>query len=113
MRDTDEVLVGALEYFCTTLFAQLLPVAKQKIDGIAIICIFESHKVIVTLEDNTRIGGYGSAVAELLEDFGLTDKRLFRFGLPDHFVEQGEIKELYKLLKIDGESVARQLMEKL
>ena len=46
MRDTDEVLVGALEYFCTTLFAQLLPVAKQKIDGIAIICIFESHKVI-------------------------------------------------------------------
>ena len=75
--------------------------------------LFESHKVIVTLEDNTRIGGYGSAVAELLEDFGLTDKRLFRFGLPDHFVEQGEIKELYKLLKIDGESVARQLMEKL
>ena len=75
--------------------------------------LFESHKVIVTLEDNTRIGGYGSAVAELLEDLGLTDKRLFRFGLPDHFVEQGEIKELYKLLKIDGESVARQLMEKL
>ena len=75
--------------------------------------LFESHKVIVTLEDNTRIGGYGSAVMDLMADLGITDKKLFRFGLPDHFVEQGEIQNLYKLLKIDGESVAKQLMEKL
>lgn len=75
--------------------------------------LFESHKVIVTLEDNTRIGGYGSAVLDLMTDLGFTDKKLFRFGIPDHFVEQGEIQNLYKLLKIDGESVAKQLMEKL
>jgi 1-deoxy-D-xylulose-5-phosphate synthase len=75
--------------------------------------LFETHKVIVTLEDNTLIGGYGSAVMELMADLGITDKKLFRFGLPDRFVEQGEIPNLYKLLKIDGESVARQLMEKL
>ena len=75
--------------------------------------LFETHKVIVTLEDNTRIGGYGSAVMELMADLGITDKKLFRFGLPDHFVEQGEIQNLYKLLKIDGESVAKQLMERL
>ena len=75
--------------------------------------LFETHKVIVTLEDNTLIGGYGSAVMELMADLGITDKKLFRFGLPDHFVEQGEIQNLYKLLKIDGESVAKQLMERL
>ena len=75
--------------------------------------LFENHKVVVTLEDNTRIGGYGSAVMELMQDLGFTDKKLFRFGLPDHFVEQGDIPSLYKLLKIDGESVANQLMEKL
>ena len=75
--------------------------------------LLESHKVIVTLEDNTLVGGYGSAVAELLADFGLTDKKLLRFGLPDKFVEQGEIKELYKMLEIDGESVAKRIMEKL
>ena len=50
---------------------------------------------------------------ELMQDLGFTDKKLFRFGLPDHFVEQGDIPSLYKLLKIDGESVANQLMEKL
>lgn len=75
--------------------------------------LFDNHKVIVTLEDNTLVGGYGSAVLELLSDLGYTDKKLFRFGLPDQFVEQGEIQNLYKLLKIDGESVAKQLMEKL
>ena len=75
--------------------------------------LFESHKVIVTLEDNTLVGGYGSAVGEMLLDFGITDKRLLRFGLPDEFVEQGEIPSLYKLLKIDGESVAQQILEKI
>ena len=75
--------------------------------------LFDSHNVIVTLEDNTKAGGYGSAIAELLSDLGYTDKKLYRFGLPDRFVEQGEIKALYKILEIDGESVAKQLMEKL
>ena len=75
--------------------------------------LFESHKTIVTLEDNTLVGGFGSAVAELIADLGLEGKRLLRFGLPDHFVEQGEIPALFKLLKIDGESVAKQIMEKV
>ncbi len=75
--------------------------------------LFENHNVIVTLEDNTLVGGYGSAIAELLSDLGYTDKKLYRFGLPDRFVEQGDIHALYKILEIDGESVAKQLMEKL
>jgi 1-deoxy-D-xylulose-5-phosphate synthase len=75
--------------------------------------LFEGHKTIVTLEDNTLVGGFGSAVAELIADLGLEGKRLLRFGLPDHFVEQGEIPALFKLLKIDGESVAKQIMEKV
>lgn len=75
--------------------------------------LIDNHKVIVTLEDNTLVGGYGSAVAELLVDFGYTDKKLLRFGLPDKFVEQGNIKDLYKMLEIDGESVAKRIMEKL
>jgi 1-deoxy-D-xylulose-5-phosphate synthase len=75
--------------------------------------LFESHDTIVTLEDNTLIGGFGSAVMELAADLGYSGKKFLRFGIPDSFVEQGEIKNLYKLLKIDGESVAEQLMEKL
>ena len=73
--------------------------------------LFEKHSVIVSLEDNTLVGGYGSAIAEMLADFDLKNKTLLRMGLPDAFVEHGEVANLYKQLKIDGESVAAKIME--
>jgi 1-deoxy-D-xylulose-5-phosphate synthase len=73
--------------------------------------LFEKHSVIVSLEDNTLVGGYGSAIAEMLADFGFKNKTLLRMGLPDAFVEHGEVSNLYKQLKIDGESVAAKIME--
>jgi 1-deoxy-D-xylulose-5-phosphate synthase len=75
--------------------------------------LFEKHSLIVTLEDNTLVGGYGSAIAEMLVDFNLKNKTILRFGLPDDFVEHGEVSNLYKQLKIDGESVAEKIMEVL
>lgn len=73
--------------------------------------LLKTHSVVVTLEDNTLIGGYGSAIAELMSDKGYTSHKLLRFGLPDDFVEHGNVNDLYKQLKIDGESVAQKLME--
>lgn len=73
--------------------------------------LLERHSVVVTLEDNTLVGGYGSAIAEFMSDKGYTSHKLLRFGLPDNFVEHGNINDLYKQLKIDGESVAQKLME--
>ena len=63
------------------------------------------------MEDNTLVGGYGSAIAELMSDKGYTPHKLLRSGLPDDFVEHGNVNDLYKQLKIDGESVAQKLME--
>ena len=108
LKKTAEVLKGK-GYSPTLVDARII----KPLDAECYRSLFENHKVIVTLEDNTRIGGYGSAVMELMADLGFTDKKLIRFGLPDHFVEQGNIPDLYKLLKIDGESVAEQLMERL
>jgi transketolase len=42
-------------------------------------------KLVVTVEEHTRIGGLGSAVAELLADNGLSVP-LERLGLPDRFI---------------------------
>lgn len=75
--------------------------------------LFENHDIVVTLEDNSIVGGFGTAIAELLADLGLPGHRLYRFGLPDAFVEHGEVPELYQSLGIDGKSVARQIMERL
>lgn len=75
--------------------------------------LFKSHNTIVTLEDNSIVGGYGSAIAELLADQGFESHRLFRFGLPDGFVEHGQIPDLYRMLGIDGTSIANKLLEKI
>ncbi|MBR2197684.1 MAG: 1-deoxy-D-xylulose-5-phosphate synthase [Fibrobacter sp.] len=108
LKKTAEVLRGA-GYNPTLVDARLV----KPLDSECYRDLFEKHDIIVTLEDNTVVGGYGSAVIELAMELGYSGKKFFRFGIPDNFVEQGEIKNLYKLLKIDGESVAKQLMEKL
>lgn len=75
--------------------------------------LFNTHHTIVTLEDNTVVGGYGSEIAELLADLDFEGRRLFRFGLPDAFVEHGKIPDLYRMLGIDGTSIANKLLKEL
>lgn len=75
--------------------------------------LFSTHRTIVTIEDNTVIGGYGSEIAELLADMDFENHRLFRFGLPDAFVEHGKIPDLYRMLGIDGTSIANKLLKEL
>jgi 1-deoxy-D-xylulose-5-phosphate synthase len=45
------------------------------------------HELVVTIEDHAALGGFGSAVAEAVEDIPC---RLLRVGLPDRFVDHGK-----------------------
>ena len=54
--------------------------------------IGRKFKVVVTVEDGARNGGFGSAVMEWLQDHGY-QTMVKRIGLPDHFVEHGTIAE--------------------
>jgi 1-deoxy-D-xylulose-5-phosphate synthase len=44
---------------------------------------------IITVEENIRQGGFGSAVLEALNDAGVTGFQLERIGIADRFVEHG------------------------
>ncbi|HOT98252.1 MAG TPA: 1-deoxy-D-xylulose-5-phosphate synthase [bacterium] len=46
-------------------------------------------KALITLEEGTLAGGFGSAIAEYLADHHLEGVELYRYGLPDHFLLQG------------------------
>jgi len=59
---------------------------------------------IVTLEENTIIGGFGSAVSEFIVDNSFKNK-ILRIGLPDDFVDHGTQAELHKILGIDPEGI--------
>lgn len=60
---------------------------------------------IVTVEDNTLKGGFGSAVLEGLQEIG-DGRRVLNLGLPDVFVEQGTPQELYALVGLHPEGIA-------
>ena len=67
--------------------------------------IFKRFKKVLTIEDNSIIGGFGSGVSEFASQLGhKNDIRLH--GLPDKFIEHGTPNELYELLKMDGKGIA-------
>jgi 1-deoxy-D-xylulose-5-phosphate synthase len=61
---------------------------------------------LFTVEDGALMGGFGSAVLELLEEEGVEGVRVTRFGYPDRFVEQGEQPELKRMYGLDVEGIA-------
>ena len=63
-------------------------------------------KRIVTIEDGSREGGFGSAVLEWMSDHGYTPQ-IKRLGPPDKFVEHGTVAELQKITGIDAESIKK------
>jgi 1-deoxy-D-xylulose-5-phosphate synthase len=52
-----------------------------------------SHKLVVTLEENTGVGGFGAAVMESLADLAL-DPPVLRLSVPDCFVTFGATDKL-------------------
>ena len=63
---------------------------------------------IITIEDDIKAGGMGSAVLEFMADHGYSPK-LQRIGIPDHFIEHGTAAQLYALCGLDEEGIKKVL----
>jgi 1-deoxy-D-xylulose-5-phosphate synthase len=46
------------------------------------------HPWVLTVEDHTAVGGFGSAVLEAAEGAGLDARKIHRLAAPDAFIEQ-------------------------
>ena len=66
--------------------------------------IFETNDTIITVEDGTIKGGFGSAILEFASanNYKNTIKIL---GIPDRFIEHGSVDELQKSVGLDVESL--------
>jgi 1-deoxy-D-xylulose-5-phosphate synthase len=62
---------------------------------------------ILTIEENTLCGGFGSAVMELLSSTGLSNYKIRCLGLPDTFIEHGPQELFRSLYNIDAEGIAQ------
>lgn len=67
--------------------------------------VFNRFKKVITIEDNTIVGGFGSAVAEFMAQHNFKNDLLIH-GIPDRFIEHGKPEELYEELKIDAKGIA-------
>ncbi len=69
--------------------------------------VFDTHRFVVTLEENSIVGGLGAAVLEWQStrvEEPLVPVRIL--GLPDHFVEHGNRDDLLRELGLQARSVA-------
>ncbi len=68
------------------------------------------HKLVVTVEDNGTVGGFGDAVARTLRDAEVTTP-LRTFGLPQRFLEHGERGEVLALAGLTSQQLGRAITE--
>ncbi|QIQ02086.1 1-deoxy-D-xylulose-5-phosphate synthase [Streptomyces liangshanensis] len=124
LRKTDEgtadvllVSVGALAPMCLEI-ADLLdkqgitttvvdPRWVKPVDE-ALVPLAEQHRVVVTVEDNSRVGGVGSAIAQALRDAGV-DVPLRDFGIPPRFLDHASRKEVLAEIGLTAPDIARQV----
>ena len=71
-----------------------------------------SAKLLVTCEEGTLNGGFGSAVAEFLSDEKISTP-LLRLGIKDKFIEQGTRAELLDICGLTPEKISRRIYERL
>lgn len=74
--------------------------------------VAEAGRPIVTVEDGTVAGGFGSAILEWLADRGYT-LPLRRIGIPRRFIPHGSIAELRAICGMDAPAIAEAITASL
>jgi len=65
----------------------------------------QGYAKIITVEDGTIVGGFGSAVAEFITEHGYKND-LKMLGIPDRVVEHGTLKDLHRECGYDAQGIA-------
>ncbi len=74
--------------------------------------IFNNFAKILTVEDGAVTGGFGTAVLEFAAIQGYSSK-IKCLGVPDLFIEQGSVDELYEIANISVQSINNALQSLL
>jgi len=83
------------------------PLDAELILNLASVC-----SLVVTMEENTLKGGFGSGVLETLNEAGVTSRTL-SFGIPDRYIAQGSPDEQRKNAELTPILMAKKIRERL
>ena len=73
----------------------------KPLDRATLLKVVDQAGLVVTVEEGTLEGGFGSTLLEAANAAGLDTRNVVRLGLPDRFVEHGERGELLAELGLD------------
>jgi 1-deoxy-D-xylulose-5-phosphate synthase len=76
----------------------------KPLDEALVTRLAQEHDLLVTLEENSVIGGAGSEVARVLDALPVRP-RLLRLGLPDRFIDHGEQHQLLAEVGLDAAGI--------
>jgi 1-deoxy-D-xylulose-5-phosphate synthase len=79
----------------------------KPLDADTMLRAIEDCAFVVTVEEASLMGGFGSAVLEAAADAGLNASHVRRLGIPDRFVEHAERGELLADLGLDADGIAQ------
>lgn len=82
----------------------------KPLDSELIIDLANHTKRIVTVEENTLSGGFGSSVINLLQKSGISDIQVKSIGIPDEFVEHGTQVILRAKYGLDAKGIAQHVL---
>ncbi|MCY1721692.1 1-deoxy-D-xylulose-5-phosphate synthase [Prolixibacteraceae bacterium Z1-6] len=74
--------------------------------------VFQKFDKVITVEDGTVQGGFGSAVLEFMAENGYSSE-VKVLGIPDQFIEHGTPEDLYKECGIDTKGIVKTIMNLL
>jgi 1-deoxy-D-xylulose-5-phosphate synthase len=85
----------------------------KPLDTATLLRAVEELPLVVTVEEGTLEGGFGSALLEAANAAGLDSRNVMRLGLPDRFIEHGERGELLAELGLDVNGICKAVSDQL
>ncbi len=109
MMETAEQVWNELKkkgYACSLINSRFVkPIDTDVLDELS-----ERHKLFATIEDAAICGGYGVSVTKYVSEQRLPVSVL-NCGVPDVFVEHGNIPQLRRLIELDTDSIVEKIVK--
>jgi 1-deoxy-D-xylulose-5-phosphate synthase len=83
----------------------------KPLDSELIVRLANNIPHVLTVEENTLQGGFGSAVLELIADRRIGPVTFHRLGIPDQFIEHGAVSVLRKKYGLDADGIAAKVRQ--
>ena len=79
-------------------------------DKETIVAYGEQAKLVVTLEENVKRGGFGEMVSNVLYECCSDKPKHLSIALPDKFLQQGSVDELRENTGLDADSITERIL---